>query len=73
MGRNRNPLIGFHSQDPTLKPWIEAEAAREGKNVRQFLDDLLSRERQHREQDREAAEAGRRGFRIEHGIPEQEK
>jgi hypothetical protein len=47
--RNKTPLIGWHSEDPTLKPWIEAQAAREGQTVREFLDGVLGAEREHRE------------------------
>ena len=44
-GKHATPLIGWHSADPTLKPWIEAEAARRGQTVREFLDVVLGRHR----------------------------
>ena len=44
-GKNKTPLIGWHSADPTLKPWIEAEAQRRGQTVREFLDKVLGRVR----------------------------
>jgi hypothetical protein len=41
-GKNKTPLIGWHSADPTLKPWIKAEAERRGQTVREFLDEVLA-------------------------------
>ena len=41
-GRNATPLIGWHSADPTLKPWIAAEAERRGITVRELLDEALA-------------------------------
>ena len=40
-GRNATPLIGWHSEDPTLKPWVKAEASRRGITERQLLDEAL--------------------------------
>lgn len=40
-GWNKTPLIGWHSADPTLKPWIKAEAARREITERQLLDEAL--------------------------------
>lgn len=49
--RHKNPLIGWNSADPTLKPWLEAEAARRGITRRELLDEALAgyRERRGRE------------------------
>lgn len=47
-GKNKTPLIGWHSADPTLKPWIDAEIERrteaEGRPVtlREVLDEALA-------------------------------
>lgn len=41
-GKNKTPLIGWHSVDPTLKPWVEAEAERRGITLREFLDAVLA-------------------------------
>ena len=41
-GKNATPLIGWHSTDPTLKPWIVAEAERRGITVRELLDEALA-------------------------------
>ena len=40
--KHKNPLIGWHSADPTLKPWIRAEAARRGVYEREVLDEALA-------------------------------
>lgn len=50
--RHKNPLIGWNSADPTLKPWVEAEAARRGITRRELLDEALA-------EYRERAEAGK--------------
>jgi hypothetical protein len=52
-GKNKTPLIGWHSADPALKPWIEAESARRGQTVREFLDEVLARARREQERDDE--------------------
>ena len=41
-GKNATPLIGWHSADPALKPWVKAEAARRGITERELLDEALS-------------------------------
>jgi hypothetical protein len=41
-GKNATPLIGWHSADPTLKPWLMAEAGRRGITVRELLDEALA-------------------------------
>jgi hypothetical protein len=46
-GRNATPLIGWHSADPTLKPWIQEEAERRGITVRELLDEALAAYREH--------------------------
>jgi hypothetical protein len=48
-GKNRTPLIGWHSADPTLKPWVKAEASRRGITERELLDEALSEYRAHQE------------------------
>lgn len=40
--RHKSPLIGWNSRDPTLKPWVEAEAARRGITRRELLDEALA-------------------------------
>lgn len=44
-GRNKTPLIGWHSADYTLKPWIETEAEERGITIRELLDEALARYR----------------------------
>lgn len=44
-GKNKTPLIGWHSADPTLKPWIQARARQCGLTVREFLDRVLAAHR----------------------------
>jgi len=46
-GKNATPLIGWHSADPTLKPWLEAEAERRGITQRELLDEALEEYREH--------------------------
>jgi hypothetical protein len=41
-GQNKTKLIGWHSADPTLKGWVEAEASRRGMSIREFLDGALA-------------------------------
>ena len=41
-GVHKTPLIGWHSADPALKPFIDAEAKRRGITVRELLDEALS-------------------------------
>jgi len=41
-GKNKTPLIGWHYADPTLKPWVDAEASRRGVPARVVLDEALS-------------------------------
>ena len=57
-GKNKTPLIGWHSADPTLKPWVEAEAQRRGVPAREILDEALSEYRSLRTSP-EDQEAGR--------------
>ena len=47
-GQNRTPLIGWHSADPTLKPWVTAEAARRDITERELLDEALAEYRARR-------------------------
>jgi hypothetical protein len=48
--KHKNPTIVWHSADPTLKPWIEQEAARLGITQRQLLDEALAEFRARRAQ-----------------------
>ena len=49
-GKNATPLIGWHSADPTLKPWLEAEFKRRGMDsMRQLLDEMAAEYRRTRE------------------------
>jgi hypothetical protein len=41
-GKNATPLIGWHSVDPTAKPWVKAEAERRGITERELLDEALA-------------------------------
>ena len=41
-GQNATPLIGWHSADPTLKPWVQDEAQRRGLTIRELLDEVLA-------------------------------
>jgi hypothetical protein len=50
-GKNKTPLIGWHSADPTLKPWVKAEAGRRGIKERELLDEALSEYRDKREKE----------------------
>lgn len=49
-GWNRTPLIGWHSEDPTLKRWIDEQAACAGVTVREYFDRLLAEHRKQVEQ-----------------------
>jgi hypothetical protein len=49
-GKNATPLIGWHSTDPTAKPWVKAEASRRGITERELLDEALAEYRARREQ-----------------------
>lgn len=65
-GKNATPLIGWHSSDSTLKPWLEAEFKRRGMGtMRELLDEMAAEYREHVEslapfQDAEAAETANR-------------
>lgn len=54
-GQNKTPLIGWHSEDPTLKPWIVARAGQAGTTVREYLDRLLAEHRRKVEHQEAAA------------------
>lgn len=45
-GKNATPLIGWHSTDHTLKPWIEEEAERRHITQRELLDEALGEYRE---------------------------
>ena len=40
-GKHATPLIGWHSADPALKPWIKAEAERRDVTASAVLDEAL--------------------------------
>lgn len=47
VGKNATPLIGWHSADETLKPWLEAEQKRRGMGtMRELLDEMASEYRE---------------------------
>jgi hypothetical protein len=48
--QHKTKTIGWNPSDPTLKPWIEQEAARLGITRRQLLDEALAEFRAHRVQ-----------------------
>lgn len=46
-GKNATPLIGWHSADETLKPWLEAEFRRRGmRTMRELLDEMAAEYRE---------------------------
>ena len=46
-GKNSTPLIGWHSSDSTLKPWLEAEVERRGMStMRELLDEMAAEYRE---------------------------
>lgn len=47
-GKNATPLIGWHSVDPSLKPWVLEEVERRGITVRELLDEALAEYRARR-------------------------
>lgn len=53
--QHKNPGISWHSSDPTLKPWIEAEAERRGTTKREVLDEMAAEYRERVEQLKEHA------------------
>jgi len=61
-GKNATPLIGWHSADPTLKPWLEAEVERRGMHtMRELLDEMAAEYRERVDElapFRDASEAG---------------
>ena len=49
-GKNATPLIGWHSADPSLKPWLEAEFKRRGMDtMRELLDEMAAEYREQAE------------------------
>ena len=50
-GQNKTPLIGWHSSDPTLKPWVESEASRRGITRRELLDEMAAEYREKHDPD----------------------
>ena len=52
--------ITWHPKDPTLKPWIDAEAGGRGITLRQYMDEVMAvhrASREHASAFRDAAEA----------------
>jgi hypothetical protein len=47
--QHKNPGISWHSDDPTLKPWIKAEADRRGLTDKALLDEMAAEYRARRE------------------------
>jgi hypothetical protein len=47
--QHKTKMIGWHSADPTAKPWVEAEAERRGVPAREILDEALSEYRRKHE------------------------
>jgi len=39
---HKNPSINWHSDDPTAKPWVTAEAGRRGITEKALLDEALA-------------------------------
>jgi hypothetical protein len=54
--QHKTPMIGWHSEDPTLKPWIAARAKSAGTTLREYLDRLLTEHRKQVEQHTETEE-----------------
>jgi len=50
--QHKTPGISWHSADPDLKPWIDAEAERRGTTRTEILDEALFKYRAAREYDR---------------------
>lgn len=40
--QHKTKLLGWHPSDPTLKPWVKAEAGRRGVPQREILDEALA-------------------------------
>jgi hypothetical protein len=57
-GRNKTKLIGWHSEDPTLKQWISEQAEQAGVTIREYLDRLLAKERKRVERQQETTTEG---------------
>jgi hypothetical protein len=48
-GVHKTPTIGWHSADPSLKPWVQDEAERRGITIRELLDEVVGAYRKRRE------------------------
>ncbi len=46
--KHKNPGISWHSDDPTLKPWIKAEAEQRETTASAVLDEALAEYRARR-------------------------
>jgi hypothetical protein len=51
--KHKTPMIGWHSEDPTLKPWIAARAKQAGTTAREYLDRLLAEHRRQTKKEEE--------------------
>jgi len=40
--QHKNPMIAFHPDDPTLKPWVEATAEAEDTSLKAVAERALS-------------------------------
>lgn len=64
-GKNATPLIGWHSTDPTLKPWLEAEVERRGmETMRELLDEMAAEYRERVEFLKGVAASGHPAFAV---------
>jgi hypothetical protein len=48
--QHKTKLIGWNSEDPTLKQWIKDRSVQAGVSVREYLDRLLAEHRRKVEQ-----------------------
>ena len=67
--QHKHPGITWHSADPDMKPWIEAEAERRGITQKALLDEALSGYRERAEHARQV-EARTTNERIRVGLRE---
>jgi hypothetical protein len=46
--QHKTKSVNWHPSDPTLRPWLEAEAEGRRRTLREILDEALSEYRQRR-------------------------
>ena len=46
--QHKTKSVNWHPSDPTLRPWLEGEADRQRRTLREILDEALSEYRQRR-------------------------